>query len=95
MNNKHLKQKVTAIMTKNKSSRNNDNVLVAKVLKEMYGTSDMEEIAKMTNVSVVESITRMRRLIQRSNPFLGPTQNVSKRRRMKQIQYENEMRGQI
>ncbi len=95
MNHKHLKKKVTAILVRNTSARNNDNVLIAKVLKDMYGTTDMEQIAKVETTSITESITRVRRLVQRANPFLGPTKNVSKRRRMKELEIKEEMRGQI
>ena len=86
--NKQIKKKVTSILERYPKARDNDNLLIAKVLQNLYGTTDMLEVANMTNESICETITRRRRLAQRSNPFLGPTAKVSAGRKRKQKQIE-------
>ena len=93
MKRKNVKAKVMKTMTRNMSSRDNDNLLIAKVLKDLYGTSDMEEVAMMTNESITETITRLRRKIQQSNPLMASSKNCSKRRRIKEQEFRTEMRG--
>ena len=90
-----LKSKVTNVLTRSKTSRDNDNLLIAKVLKDTYGTSDMEEIAQITNISITESITRLRRIIQRTNPLLAPSHKTTKRRKQAEKQWHEEMVKEI
>lgn len=64
-------------------TRENDNLLIANVIKEVYGTTDMMKIANETNSGICETITRVRRKIQESNPMLAPVK-VTNARRMKE-----------
>lgn len=91
---KNFKRMVTNVMIRNKESRDNDNLLIAKILKETYGTSDMAEIAQITKEGVCESITRSRRIVQKTNPFLASSPKTTKARQRKQEKYR-EMRGDI
>lgn len=93
MNNKQIKSRVMNIMIRNKKTRDNDNLLIAKALKELYGSTDIAEIAQVETTSICETITRMRRMIQRSNPLLGPSKNVSKRRQMREEEFKEMARG--
>ena len=92
---KKIKSKVLSIMNRNKSTRDNDNLLIAKVLKDLYGTSDMEDIAKITNASVTETITRMRRKIQQTNPLMASSAKASKARRRKEAEWHEAMIKEI
>jgi len=84
---KDIRNKVFNKMVKNKKTRDNDNLLIAEILKEVYKTTDMKEVAKMTNEGICETITRLRRMIQKSNPLVAPSKNVSKARARKEEEY--------
>lgn len=91
---KNFKRKVADTLMRNKASRDNDNLLIARILKETYGTSDMAVIAGITKEGVCETITRARRIIQKTNPFVAPSEKTSKARKRKQDKYR-EMKGDI
>lgn len=90
-----VKRKVMDILIKHKASRDNDNLLIAKYLKEEYGTTDIAVIATISKTNVCETITRVRRLIQATNPLLAPSKNASKARRRKEEKMREEMRKEI
>lgn len=92
---KKIKDKVFIELQRNKKSRDNDNLLIAELLQDIYGTTDMKKIATMTNEGICESITRQRRLVQRQNPLLASSKNVSKARARKEMKYREEMRKEL
>lgn len=94
MKQKRIRNRVSNIMTRNKQTRDNDNLLIAKVLKEVYGTTDMAKIAELTSEGICESITRSRRFVQKNNPFLASSSKTTKARRRKEEKYR-ELKGDI
>ena len=64
-------------------ARNSDVFLYKEILKDFYGTTDLSKIN--LDGDIFASIKRARQKIQENNPFLGPTENV-KRKRLKMEQ---------
>lgn len=95
MERKAIRNRVNNILLSNKTSRDNDNYLIAKVLMQLYGTADMSIIAGLTKEGVCETITRCRRLLQKNNPFLASSPNTTKARKRKQEKMREEMRTEI
>lgn len=85
---KDIRNKVFNKMVKNKKTRDNDNLLIAEILKDVYKTTDMREVAKMTNEGICETITRMRRMVQKTNPLVASSKNASKARTRKETEFK-------
>lgn len=84
-----IKELVQKYLTEVPQTRNNDNLLIAYCMKAMHKTTDMFDIALMTNKNEYESIRRIRQKIQNEeNPNLKPVEQVKKSR----ADYEEEMR---
>lgn len=68
-------------------TRENDNLLYHYCLMEMFGTSDTKEIADITNANVFETISRVRRKVQSSNPLLksSPATQVARGNKEKEV----------
>lgn len=92
---KKIKEKVINKLINKKRTRDNDNLLIAELLQELYGTTDMRQVATMTNEGICETITRQRRLAQRQNPLLAPSKNVSKARARQELKFREEMRKEL
>lgn len=78
---KDMKRLIERILTEHSETRNNDIALYRYVLKAMHYPTDLEELHMKSNIFM--TITRNRQKIQETNPFLGPTDIVKERRRMK------------
>lgn len=89
---KRIKPIIIDTMSRNARTRDNDNLLIAKVLREIYGTSDLAEIAEITSEGVCESITRSRRIIQQTMPYLASSPKTTKARKRRQETYR-ELKG--
>ena len=79
----NLKQQVINLLEKDNDCRNNDNLLVLKLLKKMgfnikYDPDDIKEMPSF------ESITRCRRFIQNEEGRFLPNQNVQELRTVKE-----------
>lgn len=83
---------VEKILMENPATRENDNLLIAYVLKDQYGLSNTFDVALMTNANLYESIGRARRKLMERNPSLRPSLNITEARMKKEAEYRKEMR---
>lgn len=74
-------------------TRSNDLMLIAKVIKQLYGYTDTFDIALNLNGNVYESIRRSRAKIQETNPTLRPNDYVQRLRKEKEERIREEMKG--
>lgn len=95
MERKKIKDLVFKHLNASQLARDNDNYLIARVLEDLYNTTDIRQIALLTNEGICESITRQRRLIQKNNPFLASSDNTTRARRRKELEYRESMRKEI
>lgn len=74
-----LKKRVTELLQKDSDCRNNDNLLVFTLLREMgfYINYDIDELRRMPSF---EAITRMRRKLQNDEGRFLPNQPVQEAR---------------
>lgn len=72
-------------LEENPATRNNDNLLVAIVMKELYGITTLNQMAKSTSVNMYDSISRLRRKAQQLNPNLEPTDSVKGERKKREL----------
>lgn len=88
-----IKDKVMELLVNHPKTRENDNLLIAYVLKDMYGLQNTFDIALYTNKNIYESIRRSRAKIQETNPNLRPSEEVYKARLINEQRVREEMRG--
>lgn len=93
MANKSIKELVNKYLVEVPQTRNNDNLLIAYVLKEMFGSCNMQDVALATKSSVCGSIIRERAKIQNEiNPNLQADEPVRLARNEKAIKTKEKMR---
>lgn len=76
---------VTKVLEENPAARNNDNLLVAIVMEDLYGIKSMKTLAKKTSVNMYDSISRLRRKAQELNPNLLPNDHVKGERKKREL----------
>lgn len=92
---KQLEKKVKKILSKNKASRADDDLLYLLVLKEMkfdiskYSAEEFIKSYRKMKLPTIETVGRARRKAQTENPILKPTKEIElKRRKCEQSFYE-------
>lgn len=90
---KTLKELVNKYLNDIPQTRNNDNLLIAYVVRDMYGIQNTFDIALTTNSNIYESIRRERARIQNElNPELQADENVRTARLEKEQRMREEYR---
>lgn len=92
-NKQKLRDVVTNILQNDEKARENDNYLIYKTFTVMGWPMTLEEIAEGSTINRFESISRIRRKIQETNPMLMPNEKVTARRAELEEEYRTEMRG--
>ena len=87
------REKITELLERIPQTRENDNLLIAYFLKDVYHVQNTFDIALQFNTNVYESIRRARQKIQETNHQLRPSEEVYKARLKKEAEIRNEMRG--
>ena len=82
-----LKQLVTIPET-----RSNDKLLIRNVVKEVYGTTDINDLLEVKG-NLFESIRRTRQHVQSVNPSLRPDEPVAFMRQEKESAVREEVKG--
>lgn len=91
---KTIKELVNKYLVEVPQTRNNDNLLIAYIIKDLYGSYDMRDVALSTSSSVCGSIIRERAKIQNEiNPNLQADEPVRLARNEKAMRTKEEMRG--
>lgn len=88
-----IKETVNRVLTENPATRENGNLLIAIVMEEVYGTSNLKAISKMTGCNITESIGRLARKAMENNPSLKPSDPTAEKRRAREARIRKEMRG--
>ena len=91
----NIRDKVEQLLKDIPQTRENDRLLIAYVLKDMFKVQNTFDIAlnKEIKGNVYESIRRSRAKIQEINPMLRPSQEVYEARMRLEQQYREEMRN--
>lgn len=84
MNNESIYETVKSVLIEDAASRDNETRLIRIVLERLGYPSDLRGIENVTSVNVYGTISRDRRKIQRSNPFLKATKSVLRGRRKRE-----------
>lgn len=87
------KDKVIELLETIPQCRENDNLLIAYYLKDMYGIQNTFDLALKTKANVYETIRRTRAKIQEENPLLRPSKETYQARLNKEQQVREQMRG--
>ncbi len=87
------KDKVIQLLETIPQCRENDNLLIAYFLKDVYGIQNTFDLALKTKANVYETIRRTRAKIQEENPMLRPSKDVYEARMNKEKAVREEMRG--
>lgn len=87
-----IKDVVLEILQKDIKARNNDNYLIYQVFLKFGWSTDLKDIAEIGE-NRFESIRRYRAMIQKINPYLRPSEQVSLLRQEKETRMYEEMRG--
>lgn len=87
------KDKIIEILTTIPRTRENDNLLIAYYIKDVYGLQNTFDIALFTKNNLYETVRRTRAKIQEENPTLRPSEETFIARRNKEQQIREEMRG--
>lgn len=87
------KDKVIEILTSIPQTRENDNLLIAYYLKDVYGLQNTFDIALFTKSNLYETIRRTRAKVQEENPLLRGSDEVMMARVNKEELVREEMRG--
>ena len=88
-----LQEKVKQLLIDNPKLRDNDNLLIAYYLRDVYGLQNTFDIALMTKINIYESIRRTRQKVQETNPLLRSSKEVERARREKEARVREEVRG--
>ena len=89
----NMRDKIADLLERIPQTRENDNLLIAYFMKDVYHVQNTFDIALQFNTNVYESIRRARQKIQETNPQLRPSEEVYKARLKKEAEVRNEMRG--
>ena len=84
---------VEDLLINNPTLRDNDNMLIARVIKQLYGLTNTYDIALNVKGNVYETIRRSRAKIQERNPALKASDYVQSMRKNKEHQIRDQMRG--
>lgn len=81
-----IKKTVQQLLIDYPETRDNDNLLIAMILKEKFGTTDIKIIADKTKKNYCESIRRSRQKLQQQNPLLRGSKPVRVARLLKEAE---------
>lgn len=87
------KEKVAEILQNIPQTRENDNLLIAYFIKDVYGMQNTFDIALATKKNIYETIRRTRQKVQEDNPLLRPSKEVYEARLEKEKKVREEVRG--
>lgn len=87
------KEKVAEILMDVPQTRENDNLLIAYYIDDVYGIQNTFDIALTTKKNIYETIRRTRQKVQEENPLLRPSEEVYRARLEKEKQMREEVRG--
>lgn len=73
------KEHVLEQLIKNPETRNDDKLLIRNIVRDKYGTTDINELLKHDG-NMFEAIRRARQKIQETNPKLRANKNVRRMR---------------
>lgn len=88
-----VKDKVEQLLNEIPQTRENDNLLIAYFIRDVYGLENTFDIALYTKNNIYESVRRSRAKLQETNPLLRPNNDVYQARLEKEKQVRNEVRG--
>lgn len=88
-----VKDKVIQLLEEIPQTRENDNLLIAHYIKDVYNLQNTFDIALYTKNNLYESIRRTRAKVQEENPHLRPDIDVTIARANKETFVRDEMRG--
>ena len=87
------KDKIIELLERIPRTRDNDNLLIAYYIKEVYGLQNTFDIALHTNKNLYETVRRTRQRVQEENPMLRGQEETIKARANKETLVREEMRG--
>lgn len=90
-----VRDKVIQLITENPKLRDNDNLLIAYYIKDVYGLQNTFDIALSDRITgnIYETIRRERQKIQQINPILKASETVQEYRSQKELETRERMRG--
>lgn len=89
----NVRDKVEQLLITIPQTRENDGMLIAHAIRELYGYTNTFDIALYVKGNVYESIRRARQKIQETNPALRPSKEVYEARLKKEADVREAMRG--
>jgi hypothetical protein len=89
----NVRTKVEQILREVPQTRDNDNLLIAYFIKDVWKLQNTFDIALQFKTNVYESIRRARQKVQETNPTLRPSPEVYEARLKKEADVREEMRG--
>ena len=89
---KELKQVVTKVLEKSERARANDMYLYLRVFLEMGWSTDLEDHVD-NPINKFDSISRLRRKAQETNPLLRPKEQTTANRKAREEKYKELPRG--
>lgn len=90
-----IKDKVEQLLTEVPQTRDNDRLLIARTLDEMFNIKNLYDVALCKEIkgNIYETIRRCRAKIQETNPSLRPSEEVYRARLINEQIIREEMRG--
>lgn len=90
-----VRDKVVQLIMENPKLRDNDNLLIAYYIRDVYGLQNTFDIALSDKISgnIYETIRRERQKIQQSNPFLKASEPVREYRSQRELETKERMKG--
>lgn len=90
-----VRDKLTQLMSDNPILRNNDKMLIAYYIRDVYGLQNTFDIALCNTIkgNIFETIRRERQKIQEENPLLQPDPIVNELRSQKEQEMRERYRG--
>lgn len=87
--------KVLEYLIKDPRTRDDDRLLIAYVLRDVYGTQDTFEILNNDGIkgNIYETIRRERQHIQKNNPLLQSSRKIKRMRKEKEERMRREFSG--
>lgn len=89
----NLKDVVIRILQTDEKARGNDNYLYYKVFQYMEWPLDLKYIADFTTTNQFETISRIRRKVQATNPLLLPKKHITKNRKQREEMFKDFAKG--
>ena len=74
-------------------TRGNDMYLYYRVLQELGMPTNLKDLAEYTTVNMFETVSRIRRKAQQTNPSLLPVKHVTKKRKQREEYFKDLSRG--